>query len=241
MKYFIPIALITLFCGQAFAADAPASKELDKVGYSIGYQVGSDLKRQGIEFNAESLLQGVQDAVSGNAPAMTPEEIQQTFVELKQKLMAAREKEMKEKGEKNLAEGKAFLAENAKKEGVVTLPSGLQYKIIKEGTGNTPRGEDTVTVNYRGTLINGSEFDSSYSRNEPATFRADRVIAGWREALQLMKEGAKWQLFIPPDLAYGDRGVNEVIGPNSTLIFEVELLSIQKGEPEATPEAVPEK
>ena len=128
----------------------------------------------------------------------------------------------------NLARGKAFLEENAKKEGVKTLPSGLQYRVIQEGSGATPGATDTVTVNYRGTLIDGTEFDSSYSRGKPATFRADRVIRGWTEALQMMKEGAKWELFIPPDLAYGERGAGGKIGPNSTLVFEVELVSVGK-------------
>jgi FKBP-type peptidyl-prolyl cis-trans isomerase FklB len=145
---------------------------------------------------------------------------------------------MKIMGEKNKKEGEAFLAANKKKEGVITLPSGFQYKAIKEGTGKTPKATDTVTVNYRGTLIDGTEFDSSYKRGQPATFRVNGVIAGWTEALQLMKEGSKWELFIPANLAYGERGAGAAIGPNAVLIFEVELISVKPAE---SGEKAPEK
>lgn len=153
-----------------------------------------------------------------------------TLVNLKKKISVAQQQQQKQQADKNLAEGKAFLEENGKKEGVKTLPSGLQYKVIQEGSGKMPAASDTVTVHYRGTLIDGAEFDSSYKRGKPATFRADRVIAGWKEALQLMKPGAKWQLFIPGPLAYGERGAGAKIPPNSTLIFEVELISINSDE-----------
>jgi FKBP-type peptidyl-prolyl cis-trans isomerase FklB len=149
-------------------------------------------------------------------------------------MMAKREQAGKEAGAKNKVEGEAFLAENGKKEGVVTLPDGLQYKILKEGDGAKPKATDTVTVHYRGTLISGTEFDSSYKRKEPVSFPVNGVIAGWTEALQLMKVGSKWQLFIPSTLAYGERGAGPDLGPNATLIFEVELISI--GKPEATQE-----
>jgi FKBP-type peptidyl-prolyl cis-trans isomerase FklB len=143
--------------------------------------------------------------------------------------MAAFQKEMIAKlGEKNKAEGEAFLAENKKKEGVKTLPSGLQYKVIKAGTGKKPKVTDTVTTHYRGTLMNGTEFDSSYRRGQPVSFQVNGVIPGWTEALQLMEEGAKWQLFIPSNLAYGERGAGRDIGPNATLVFEIELLSIEE-------------
>ncbi|MDX1815211.1 MAG: FKBP-type peptidyl-prolyl cis-trans isomerase, partial [Thermodesulfobacteriota bacterium] len=145
----------------------------------------------------------------------------------KKKIVAAQREERKKAAEKNLAEGKSFLEKNAKKEGVKTLPSGLQYKVLKKGSGISPKKTDTVTVNYKGTLIDGTEFDSSYKRGKPATFRVGGVIAGWTEGLQLMKPGAKWQLFIPPNLAYGERGAGARIAPNSTLIFEVELVSVQ--------------
>jgi FKBP-type peptidyl-prolyl cis-trans isomerase FklB len=145
-------------------------------------------------------------------------------------MMAKKTERLKELGEKNKNEGEAFLAENKKKEGVVTLPDGLQYKVIKEGDGNIPKLTDTVSINYRGTLINGTEFDSSYKRGKPATFPVKGIISGMSEALQLMKVGSKWQLFIPSQLAYGERGAGDDIGPNATLIFDVELLSIQGGQ-----------
>jgi FKBP-type peptidyl-prolyl cis-trans isomerase FklB len=157
---------------------------------------------------------------------MTSEEIHATITSLQQRLMAAQQKALKEQAEKNLSESKAFLAENGKKEGIKTLPSGLQYKVLAESSGKMPKTDDTVTVHYRGTFIDGSEFDSSYKRGQPATFRVDGVIRGWTEALKLMKEGSKWQLFVPPELGYGERSMGP-IPPNSTLIFEVELLTIK--------------
>jgi FKBP-type peptidyl-prolyl cis-trans isomerase FklB len=157
---------------------------------------------------------------------MTEEEIRQTMMAFQKEMMAKQEEQMKKAGEKNKKEGEAFLAENKKKEGVITLPSGLQYKVIKAGQGKKPQASDKVTVHYRGTLINGTEFDSSIRRGQPATFPVSGIIPGWSEALQLMQEGAQWQLFIPPNLAYGERGAGNVIGPNSTLIFEVELISV---------------
>jgi FKBP-type peptidyl-prolyl cis-trans isomerase FklB len=157
---------------------------------------------------------------------MTSEEIRATITSLQQRLMAAQQKGLKEQAAKNLSQSKTFLAENGKKEGIKTLPSGLEYKVVTEGSGKMPKETDTVIVHYKGTLIDGTEFDSSYKRNQPATFQVKGVIKGWTEALQLMKAGSKWQLFIPPDLGYGERGAGPV-PPNSALIFEVELLSIQ--------------
>ena len=176
--------------------------------------------------NPDLLVKGVQDAMSGSEPLMTPQEMQKTLVDLKKKIVSAQQEEQKKAAEKNLAEGKRFLAENAKKKDVKTLPSGLQYKVLQAGSGAPPKKTDSVTVHYRGTLIDGTEFDSSHKRGKPATFQVDRVIAGWTEALQLMKPGAKWQLFLPPNLAYGERGAGPRIGPNSTLIFEVELVKV---------------
>ena len=216
-----------IFLGVGFAADNPNVKEeKDKVSYSVGYQVGGDFKRQGVELNPELLVKGVQDAMSGGKPLMTPEEMNKTLVDLKKKIVTAQREEQKKAADKNLADGKKFLESNAKKEGVTTLPSGLQYKVVAKGTGASPKKTDSVTVHYKGTLIDGTEFDSSYKRGQPATFRVDGVIAGWTEALQLMKPGAKWQLFIPANLAYGERGAGSRIGPNSTLIFEVELIKV---------------
>jgi FKBP-type peptidyl-prolyl cis-trans isomerase FklB len=220
----ISFLFTSTFC---FAGEKLELKDLkDKESYSLGYQFGQSLKLQGLDINLEVYTSGIRDALGGTKPPLSQEEMQKTVSELQQRLMAARQKELKEMGVKNLAEGKAFLEENKKKEGVKTLPSGLQYKVLKEGTGKTPKATDEVTVNYKGTFINGTEFDSSYKRGKPATFQLDKVIRGWTEALQLMKEGSKWQLFIPPELAYGDRGGGP-IPPNTTLIFEVELISVK--------------
>jgi len=169
---------------------------------------------------------------------LTDQEIQETMIAFQKEMMAKWE----EIGKKNKADGEAFLAGNKKKEGVKTLPDGLEYKVINAGTGKKPKADDTVTVNYRGTLINGTEFDSSYKRGQPATFPVSGgMIKGWSEALQLMQEGAKWELFIPSNLAYGERGMGGIIGPNATLIFEVELVSIKEKTQENKSESKPEK
>jgi len=193
----------------------------EKISYIIGMDIGNNLKRQSVDVDPNSLAKGVQDALSGANPLLSKEEVQETMVAFQ-----------KEMGEKQKQRGEAFLSENKKKEGVKTLPSGLQYKVVKAGTGKKPRLNDTVTVNYRGTLIDGTEFDSSSRRGQPATFLVSGVIPGWTEAMQLMAEGAKWELFIPPNLAYGERGAGGLIGPNATLIFEVELISVQENKEE---------
>jgi FKBP-type peptidyl-prolyl cis-trans isomerase FklB len=221
---------LTILSGPSWAAEAPdLEDEKQKISYSVGYQVGGDFRRQGLEIDPELVVKGVLDAQAGSEPLLTPEEMRQTLTELKQQAAAAAKQQREEQARKNLAEGEAFLAENAEKEGVVTLPSGLQYKVLSEGEGDPPAatGTGTVTVHYRGTLIDGSEFDSSYVRGEPATFPLDRVIPGWTEGLQLMRPRAKYRLFVPPELAYGERGGGPKIGPNSMLVFEVELLSVQ--------------
>jgi FKBP-type peptidyl-prolyl cis-trans isomerase FklB len=231
MKHLLT-ALVCLgfLVAMASAADKPELRDRnDKTSYSVGYQIGGDFKRQGVELNPEALVRGIQDATGGVKPLMSQEEMKQTLVDLKRRIVAFQQEELEKMAEKNLSEGEAFRQENGKKEGVATLPSGLQYRIIKQGTGASPKPTDKVTVHYRGTLIDGTEFDSSYARNNPATFQVDRVIRGWTEALQMMKEGSKWQLFLPPGLAYGERGAGAMIPPNSTLIFEVELLSVVKG------------
>jgi FKBP-type peptidyl-prolyl cis-trans isomerase FklB len=218
---------ISFLINICFAAEKVELKgQKDKESYSLGYQFGQSLKAQGLDIDLEVYASGIQDALGGKNPSLSQEEMQKTVSELQQRMVAARQKELKEKAEKNLAEGKAFLEENKKKEGVKTLPSGLQYKVLAEGSGKTPKAADSVTVNYKGTLINGTEFDSSYKRGNPTTFQVGKVIKGWTEALQLMKEGSKWQLFIPPELGYGERGAGPV-PPNSTLIFEVELISVK--------------
>jgi FKBP-type peptidyl-prolyl cis-trans isomerase FklB len=229
MKRFMVFALsMLLFIGFAQAEEKKVlQSQKDKVSYSIGVNVGSNLKMQSVDVDPDIVAQGIKDALSGSKLLMTEKEVAETLMNLQKDLIAKQAEERKKAAEKNRLEGENFLAENKKKEGVVTLPSGLQYKIIKEGTGKTPKLTDTVVVNYRGTLISGKEFDSSYKRGEPSTFPVNAVIPGWTEALQLMKEGSVWQLFIPSNLAYGERGAGNVIGPNEVLIFEVELISVK--------------
>jgi len=225
---------------------SPFTNEKDKVSYALGMNIasslGANLKRQNVEINPDILTQALKDGLSGGKTLMTEEEAQNTLRQFMTELQAKAEAKAKEAADSNKKEGDAFLAANKSKPGVVTLPSGLQYKIIKEGTGPKPAASDSVVCNYRGTLINGTEFDSSYKRGEPATFPVSGVIKGWTEALQLMPVGSKWELYIPPDLAYGARGAGADIGPNATLLFEVELLSIQgKEQPGAKPSPSPEK
>jgi len=229
MKYvLITILSIGFLSSLCFAGEKVELKDQkDKESYSLGFQFGQNLKSQGVEINLAIYTSGIQDALGGKESQMTSEEIRVTITALQQRLGAAQQKVQKEQAAKNLSEGKAFLATNEKKEGIKTLPSGLQYKVLMEGSGKIPKAENSVTVHYKGILIDGTEFDSSYKRGQPATFQANGVIKGWTEALQLMKEGSKWQLFIPPELAYGDRGAGPRIPPNSTLIFEVELISVK--------------
>ena len=229
-KVLIAAILLFVSLGPCLAGEKPElANENDRISYSVGYQVGGDFQRQGVALNPELMLKGVQDAMSGEKPLMTQPEMEKTLIDLKRKIVSIQQGRRKEAAEKNLAVGKKFLEENAKKEGVKTLPSGLQYKVIAKGSGKPPGKTDSVTVNYKGTLVDGTEFDSSYKRGKSATFRVDGVIAGWTEGLQLMKPGAKWQLFIPAKLAYGERGAGSRIGPNSALVFEVELISVQAG------------
>ena len=189
--------------------------------------VGTNLQRQSLDVDPAILLQGLKDGLAGSKPLLTEEEARTLLTQLQEDMRKKQAEKAQQMGAANKTEGEAFLAANKNKEGVVTLPSGLQYKILKTGTGPKPTASDSVVCNYRGTLINGTEFDSSYKRGQPATFPVNGVIKGWTEALQLMPVGSKWQLFVPASLAYGDRGAGADIGPNATLIFEVELLSIQ--------------
>jgi FKBP-type peptidyl-prolyl cis-trans isomerase FklB len=200
----------------------------DKVSYAIGMDIGKNLKKQPIEINPEALSQGLRDSLTDEKTLMTDQEYSDTMNAFRTEMTQKQTEQMKEISDRNKKDGEKFLAENRKKEGVVTTESGLQYKIVTEGTGASPKSTDTVTVHYKGTLIDGKEFDSSHKRGQPATFPVNGVIKGWTEALQLMKTGAKWQLFIPSELAYGERGAGRNIGPNSTLIFDVELISIKE-------------
>jgi FKBP-type peptidyl-prolyl cis-trans isomerase FklB len=202
-----------------------------KASYALGMKIGSDLKRQGVATSVDAAItaRGLKDALAGSKLLLTDDQEKSALMQLQSEVRAAQDVKAKEASGPARKAGEAFLAENKDKEGVVALPSGLQYKILTAGTGPKPTASDTVTCNYRGTLLNGKEFDSSYKRGQPASFPVSGVIKGWTEALQLMPVGSKWQLFIPADLAYGDRGAGGDIGPGETLIFEVELISI--GEP----------
>jgi FKBP-type peptidyl-prolyl cis-trans isomerase len=197
----------------------------DSVSYSIGQNIGGNLKDPFMNINFDLLMRGIKDAVKGEK-LLTDDQMQNVMMAFNQKLIAHRQEEARIVGDKKNIEGQKFLEENSKKEGVVVLPSGLRYKVLVQGTGASPKPEDKVKVHYTGTLIDGTKFDSSYDRNEPAVFGVTQVIKGWTEALQLMKIGDKWQLFIPSELAYGENGAGNVIGPNEVLIFEVELLDV---------------
>ena len=199
-----------------------------KASYALGMKIGSDLKRQGVAASVDAAItaRGLKDALAGSKLLLTDDQEKSALMQLQTDVRTAQEAKAKETSGPARKAGEAFLAENKSKEGVVALPSGLQYKILTAGTGPKPTANDTVTCNYRGTLLNGKEFDSSYKRGQPASFPVSGVIKGWTEALQLMPVGSKWQLFIPADLAYGDRGAGGDIGPGETLIFEVELISI---------------
>lgn len=226
--------------GQKPAAKAAVPLTLktpkDKLSYAIGMNVGKSLHKDGVEVDTAILMRALKDGLANAKPLLTDDEAKAAIVALQNDLRKKQEEKMALAGEANKKEGGAFLEANKAKEGVVTLPSGLQYKVLTQGTGPTPKAADSVVCNYRGTLINGTEFDSSYKRGQPATFPVTGVIKGWTEALQLMPVGSKWELFVPSDLAYGPRGAGGVITPNATLIFEVELLSIQQPAP-ATPPA----
>jgi FKBP-type peptidyl-prolyl cis-trans isomerase FklB len=210
----------------------PLTTKTEKFSYALGMDIGSkvgpSLKKQSVDVDPALVSQGLKDAMSGGKTRLTEEEAQKVLTDMQAEVTKQRQEKQEKAAAANKAEGDAFLAANKSKEGVVTLPSGLQYKILKEGTGPKPVSGDTVSCNYRGTLINGTEFDSSAKHGEAAKFGVSQVIKGWTEALQLMPVGSKWQLFVPPSLAYAERGAGADIGPDTTLIFEVELLSIEK-------------
>jgi FKBP-type peptidyl-prolyl cis-trans isomerase FklB len=200
----------------------------EKGSYALGMSVGLGLHRQGVDVDSAIVARGLRDAMLGRKTLMTEDEMRTALQQLRADTNKQQEAKAQSEGAANRKQGEEFLAANKAKPGVTTLPDGLQYKVLKEGTGPKPTVDDTVTVNYRGTLIDGKEFDSSYKRGQPTTFPVGGVIKGWTEALQLMPVGSTWELFIPPDLAYGDRGAGAAIAPGSTLIFEVELLSIDQ-------------
>lgn len=227
-KWILAAAIGLLASLAAPAQDAPALKtDKDKLSYALGMNFGENFRKQGLDVDPAVFAKAFADSFNGGKTAMTDQEVQTLLMAAAQEVRKKQAAQQAEKGTAAQKEGEAFLAANKAKEGVVTLPSGLQYKILKSGTGEKPTADDTVVCNYKGTLINGTEFDASERHGGPATFPVKGVIAGWVEALQLMPVGSKWQLFVPSNLAYGAQGPGE-IGPNATLIFEVELVSIQK-------------
>ena len=221
------VVVLATAVGAVAEETGALTSERDKISYALGLEMGNNLKRQGIDIDPTLLGQGIKDALAGGTPRLSEAEAREAVMKFQKDQMAKQQEAQKAASAKAKAEGDAFLAANAKKDGVVTLPSGLQYKVITEGTGPLPKESDTVKVHYRGTLLDGTEFDSSYKRNEPTSFPVGGVIPGWTEALQLMKVGSKWELYVPAKLAYGDRGAGGVIPPGATLVFEVELLSIK--------------
>ena len=229
--------------GTTTAAKKPATTapftlktQKDKASYAIGLNIGRSMKKDDIDVDPDVIARGLKDAFADKKLLLTDEEAQAALTQLKNDVQKHQQEVYQASLEKNKKEGEAFLTANKAKPGVVTLPSGLQYKVVQEGTGPKPTAADTVVCNYKGTLVDGTEFDSSYKRGQPATFPVGQVIKGWTEALQLMPVGSKWELFVPPSLAYGERGTGGggPIGPDATLIFEVELVSIQP-KPEAKP------
>jgi FKBP-type peptidyl-prolyl cis-trans isomerase len=211
-------------CGTVSSADLESFEE--RSSYAVGVDIGNNLKRTAVEFEVSLLLQGLADVLEDREPQMTDQEIREVLQELSTQSQTAQRQQFEDAVERNTAEGQAYLAENGQRDGVTTTESGLQYEVITLGSGPRPSATDQVSVNYRGTLLDGTEFDSSYERGEPATFAVGQVISGWTEVLQLMPVGSKYRVVIPSDLAYGDRGAGNDIGPNATLIFEVELLAI---------------
>ncbi|MFH0988400.1 MAG: FKBP-type peptidyl-prolyl cis-trans isomerase [bacterium] len=224
MKNLLFALLVICFTVTIIAQQKPALKnQKEKASYALGLNTGRQMQSEAVELDIASFMKGLEDGFLQKNALLTDKELQDVAEKFRTEMTAKYNETLK----KNLKEGEAFLAENKKKQGVITLPSGLQYKVIKNGTGKQPKATDTVTVHYRGTLTNGKEFDSSYKRNEPTTFPLNQVIKGWTEGVQLMKVGSKWQFFIPSQLAYGERAMGAEIKPNSTLIFEVELVGIK--------------
>jgi FKBP-type peptidyl-prolyl cis-trans isomerase FklB len=227
------------------AAPFTLKTQKDKFSYALGMntakRMGDSLKKQSVPFDPAIVVRGMKDGFAGGKTLLTDDEAQAALTEMQKQMHAQQQAKMEQASAGNKKEGEAFLTANKGKDGVVTLASGLQYKILTEGKGAKPTATDSVVCNYRGTLLNGTEFDSSYKRGQPATFPVSGVIKGWTEALQLMPVGSKWQLFIPSDLAYGDRGAGADIGPGATLVFEVELLSIEDKSKDKTPEKGEEK
>jgi FKBP-type peptidyl-prolyl cis-trans isomerase FklB len=229
----VAAAVMGLMMSSAMAAtDVTGVKtDAEKLSYSIGNDLGKNFKRQGIEINSAAMAQGITDGMSANSkPLMSDEQMKDVLTKFQKDIMSKRAVDFSKKAEENKANGAKFLSENKGKPGVVTLPSGLQYKIIKNGSGEKPAKDDMVTVEYTGKLINGEVFDSTSKTGQPATFKLSQVIPGWVEALQLMPAGSTWEIYVPASLAYGERSVGGPIGPNETLVFNIHLISAKKGD-----------
>jgi len=221
------LAALCLILSPSFAqAEGSIKTDKEKLSYSLGYQFGQNAKRNDLDLDTNVFAAAIRDAAGDVKPALTDDEMRNVLQDFQQKLQQKIMAQMQEQAGKNKKDGDAFQAKNKKNKGVVTLASGLQYKVVKAGTGKKPTAADTVTAHYSGKLINGTEFDSSYKRGEPATFPLNGVIKGWQEVLPLMQEGSKWEVVIPPELGYGPNGAGQSIGPNETLIFEIELISV---------------
>jgi len=207
--------------------EAPRT-QFEKESYSMGYQLGLSIRNDEIDVEFEQLVKGLHAAIDGTEPLLGIQDMRRLIADLRKRARETALRRMQELTVRNAEESERFLAENRKHAGIQTTPSGLQYKVLTDGSGAAPGPEDTVRVNYRGTFIDGREFDSSYSKGEPQTIRTDGVIKGWTEALQMMRAGAKWQIFVPPHLAYGRSGLGQKIPPNKVLVFEIELLSVDQ-------------
>ncbi len=231
-RKILAVSMVLIFgliaCGKKELSRSDLETQMDKVSYVMGHNIANNFKDQKIDIQMDEFIQGIKDGLKEDVNIFSTKEIQEIMTEYQNQMRDKMEIDRKDIPKINLNESKAFLAENKEKEGVVTLESGLQYKVLKEGTGPFPKATDKVKTHYVGTLIDGTEFDSSIKRGEPTIFSVTGVIPGWTEALQLMKVGSKWNLFIPPELAYGENGAGNLIGPNAALIFEVELISIEK-------------
>lgn len=225
----VSVLAVTLASSSLPAQETPVlQSEVDRVNYGIGVGVARNFSNQGLEVNLDLVIRGMRDAHAGAPLLLTEEELARTMNAFQKELRRRQAEAFKAAGEKNLKEGEAFLAENAKKEGVTVLPSGLQYRVLKTGAGKIPTATDSAECHYRGTFIDGREFDNSYKMGKPVTFKIQGgVIPGWSEALKLMPEGSKWELFLPSRLAYGERGAGSQIGPNMALVFEIELLAVK--------------
>lgn len=231
MKLVAAAAMGLAMSTSMAATNAPSitlNNDTDKLSYSIGTDLGKNFKKQGIVISPEAMAKGLQDGMDGNKLLLTEQQQKDVLNKFQKDLMAKRTDEFNKKAEENKTKGESFLKENKSKEGIVALPSGLQYKVIKKGEGSKPTKEDTVTVEYTGKLINGEVFDSTEKTGKPATFKLTQVIPGWTEALQLMPAGSTWEVYVPAELAYGQRSVGGPIGPNETLIFNIHLIEVKK-------------